>query len=699
MKTSPIKGCAVLPQRAKSIPIFLFALLICRPSPVDARIFSPRIENCHTRSLGEDPTRIVNFSRALAQVVPSEEASTLGLNKKEGQDVIRIDLFGRTGQEIQGFDNATGKLATMFTETHDLNYNVWSTATYICNSLFPPSPLPEPYVPQNTTYCPLPAGDLGINISVPISGSYGLSTLRTQVRIVDTAIPANELSCINIDLSPYYDDAWYWSLLLWLPAGLAIGYWIAAWAARFAAGWVVGGVGDESSTVEEETRQGAGIGSVADAGGDSTASQLSRKWGTMLVSGVSGERLGFSGALLRFSKSATPRVFPSRLYLIMPLLHVVTPGFRDVIWHLQFCAVLAMIAVDWPEFAYPILAQGAWASLVWNVTLAQSQLVDPLYVNAENKFPTNFRSQGNDTAYPLYMDENIPNAFLNYAVDGSRASNGMQRFAVAIGLRYQDLFGVCLVLFLAIAAAVIVLSLLFWGLMASADLLRTRRRMAKRATMQTRNPVPASTGYTDADITARYKNSIDAYGPETTGATQMPHLHDRKGSGSTLLNLTGNSGTRRPSALKRVWARFKVKGPIGAFHWAALCGAFPKPYAFVLSLTSITLQEILFGLLCYSTCRSPHSRHTSGRSRTLRRWPLSFSPAWHSPSFPSLCPCFCFIVFGERQQPNYTTRCARCWHSVRCTTSTPRVISSTTVCDSWQVSSRALPSESDRIMD
>lgn len=285
------------------LPGLLFALSLAFVPLTNARIFSPRIEDCHSPSPGEDPSRLVNLTRALAQIVPAQEAQTLGLSGKEGQDVVRIDLFGETGQEIVGFDNVTGKLATMFTETHDLNFNVWSTTTYICNSLFPPSPLPEPYIPRNTTYCPLPAGRLGINVSIPISGSYGLSTLRTQVRIVDTALPPRELSCINIDLSPYYDDAWYWDIFLWIPAALAIGYWIASWAARFAAGWVAGGPGDESSAAEEEIRGGGGILSVAGAGGDRGTSRFSRKWGTMLVSGVSGERLGFSGALLRFSMS------------------------------------------------------------------------------------------------------------------------------------------------------------------------------------------------------------------------------------------------------------------------------------------------------------------------------------------------------------------------------------------------------------
>ena len=42
-----------------------------------------------------------------------------------------------------------------------------------------------------------------------------------------------------------------------------------------------------------------------------------------------------------------------------PLSFVVTPGFKDIIFHLQFCTSLAMIAVQWPDvrigplFLYP----------------------------------------------------------------------------------------------------------------------------------------------------------------------------------------------------------------------------------------------------------------------------------------------------------------------------------------------------------
>jgi hypothetical protein len=255
--------------------------------------------------------------------------------------VLRIDLVGETGEEFVGFNNETGKLATMFSTTSDMTYELWSTTTFACNSLFPPSPLPYPYIPNNTTYCPLDAGPFAINLSVPLKHGYPLSTLSTNVRIVDTAVPANELLCVELDMTTYYPQGWYYNLFFWLPIGLAIGYWVSSWAGRFAAGWVVGRMADNvgSGDVQGWGRQGG----------------KSRKWGTMVVSGLSGERLGFSGGLLRFgelfsthdrSNSDHPQLADLSL-----AASSVTPSVRDVFFHLQFCAVLAMVAVQWPGFA------------------------------------------------------------------------------------------------------------------------------------------------------------------------------------------------------------------------------------------------------------------------------------------------------------------------------------------------------------
>ena len=95
-----------------------------------------------------------------------------------------------------------------------------------------------------------------------------------------------------MDLTPYKQNAWYYNLFLGLPIALAIGYWIASWGARFAAGWVVG-----SGVAEYEQKEG-----TARAERVSKREATMRKWGTMIISGLSGERFSVSGGLLRFGQ-------------------------------------------------------------------------------------------------------------------------------------------------------------------------------------------------------------------------------------------------------------------------------------------------------------------------------------------------------------------------------------------------------------
>jgi hypothetical protein len=169
---------------------------------------------------------------------------------------------------------------------------VYSSTSWLCNSVFP-SNLTEPYYPFNTTYCPLPAGQFAINLTIPLYRSYGLTTLSTEVRIVDTSLSANTIACVDIDVTPYNRDGWYYELFLWLPVAIAVGFWATSWTARFTAGWIVG-----SGVAGYETKEGSATRIVA----ANKREARMRKWGTMIVSGLSGERLSVSGGLLRFGE-------------------------------------------------------------------------------------------------------------------------------------------------------------------------------------------------------------------------------------------------------------------------------------------------------------------------------------------------------------------------------------------------------------
>lgn len=83
---------------------------------------------------------------------------------------------------------------------------------------------------------------------------------------------------------------------------------------------------------------------------------------------------------------------------------------------------------------------------------------DPLTVQQYNP-PSNFVDQLNNPSSPIFVDSNAPNTLLMLPPN---ATNGVESFAAAVGLRPQDLFGICLSIFLMILAGAITLSVLIW---------------------------------------------------------------------------------------------------------------------------------------------------------------------------------------------------------------------------------------------
>ncbi len=83
---------------------------------------------------------------------------------------------------------------------------------------------------------------------------------------------------------------------------------------------------------------------------------------------------------------------------------------------------------------------------------------DPLTVQQYNP-PSNFVDQLNNPSSPIFVDSNTPNTLLMLPPN---ATNGVESFAAAVGLRPQDLFGICLSIFLMILAGAITLSVLIW---------------------------------------------------------------------------------------------------------------------------------------------------------------------------------------------------------------------------------------------
>jgi hypothetical protein len=125
--------------------------------------------------------------------------------------------------------------------------------------------------------------------------------------------------------SPYGDAA----IIFWSTIGLAIAYWLVVGIARVVSAWGRGA-----------SRPGPGFWPKVENAG------------FVLASAISGERLATSRALLRFGE-------------VIVILSIVnqsntrfegTPSLRDIIFHTQWCASLAMVAVQWPEFVCELIS-------------------------------------------------------------------------------------------------------------------------------------------------------------------------------------------------------------------------------------------------------------------------------------------------------------------------------------------------------
>ncbi|KAJ6536674.1 hypothetical protein DFH09DRAFT_1401069 [Mycena vulgaris] len=348
----------------------------------------------------------LTVEQVYGQVLSSEQLGTY----------LNLTVIGTSAQDIFGFTNTSSSLATLFTTTSVLTLNVWTNSTYLCNSLRPASPLVLPT--NETNYCPLAAGPFAISSAIPWGANRPLTTLNTRLRAVDPF--SKELLCLTVNttpLDPSIDSPYGVArAIFWATVALAILYWLVIGVARVVSAWGRG-----------ITRPGRSLWARAQSAG------------FILASAISGERFATSPALMRFS----------------------TPCLRDVLFHTQWCAALAMVAVQWPSFAYPLLVQSAWATLSYSkshITLTNNVHWNPL-VTFPYSPPSTFSDQLADPTSPLYINPDVPNLLFTLPAN---ATSGMSMFAYTLGVRPQDLFPICIVLFLAIVAATIVLSFIVW---------------------------------------------------------------------------------------------------------------------------------------------------------------------------------------------------------------------------------------------
>lgn len=199
--------------------------------------------------------------------------------------------------------------------------------------------------------------------------------------------------------------------------------------------------------------------------------------------------------------------------------------------------------------------------------------------------PALFANMMADPYYPLYLD---PNSF-NPLLDLGGARHGMESWARAVGLRPQDLFGTCLVIFLCLTLGVTLISLLLWAFHGIFEYTSAETRR-----LPNRNSLGSSP---QASLGGKEAYEPRSYGWDSEGP-QLP----------TQASLAAARNASAPSRLRKTWLRFRLKGEAGAFHAAALYGnlirlilVFHLPVTafsvYQLSLSSASIVSRVFAAL------------------------------------------------------------------------------------------------------
>ncbi|PVF96351.1 hypothetical protein CPB86DRAFT_762385 [Serendipita vermifera] len=391
---------------------FLWLTILCITLQLGTSFAQPvslPFSSCSPSAVTEpDPSKRVNITGVYGQLHHRDDPASRAL---------KLVAFGEVGDTLEGYSNQTGYLATLFTSTNYLTYSVFDDTSALCDSIRPPSPLPT-LDANDTEYCPLAAGKLAFGLSIPLNEAYSLKTLVTQIRIVDSSSPAHELTCMEVTATPLYlGDKLYgpWTGIFWVTIGLTLAYWTVTGIGRISAAWDRG-LGRSGNILWMKVE----------------------RTGFILASALSGEKFSVYPALLRFA----------------------TPSARDLMLTTQWCASLAMISVQWPEFAYPIFSNAAWSTLLSNTTLVSGtqnpKSWNPLQSDSFQPFSV-FAEQIADSNSPLHLDTSESNVLLNFPPN---AKDGMAKFVSSVGVLPQNAFGICMSTFLLITASVIVLSTL-----------------------------------------------------------------------------------------------------------------------------------------------------------------------------------------------------------------------------------------------
>ncbi|KAM0793143.1 hypothetical protein ACM66B_000619 [Microbotryomycetes sp. NB124-2] len=428
-----------------ALAALVFALSVC--DLVKGAVVAARPSSCLARTSSTAPAdRLLNFSRVYAQfdqgqTYTGELAQGFDLSTRpvlrndQGAiltgtgNVLRLVFVGNTTAQAQGYSNDTDFLSTIVTDSQVLTFPVNQNTSALCSSIRTTAG------PQGTTEngqtvitdsgCPY-QGDVALGLSVPLRDSYALTTISTQLVVLDPSNEALHLACYDVSLTPFYPSHWVYKLILYIIIGLLAAYTLLYVVAHFWAAYTTWLHDNETHLASSLTLKLV-----------TTSTPLSRRkmWGAIWFGAWAGKQVVNSGSLRRF----------------------VTAELREMFAFAMWFSLVGAVAVNWPGFTYPAFAQTAWTTLVYNNSLPFTSSAPPVLPN-DFDVPQEFQSQINDVTSPIYLDDSLPNVLL----DLDQAKTGIERWARMIGVRYQDVWSVCAFTFFCIVAAVIAAHAVFF---------------------------------------------------------------------------------------------------------------------------------------------------------------------------------------------------------------------------------------------
>lgn len=181
--------------------------------------------------------------------------------------------------------------------------------------------------------------------------------------------------------------------------------------------------------------------------------------------------------------------------------------------------------------------------------------------------PGQFSEQLSDPSSPIFINTSVPNVIYSLPPD---ATHGISSFAYTLGIRPQDLFPTCLILFLGIIASVIVISLIIWAIDYTVGLVGgSTGSQGPNAAMsrlgRARSPVYGTKEQGDNQLPSAMdeNKSLTGSGPATSTGGKFPNAR-------FSLPLASGVSSDRGINSHRAW--WRLRSDIGAFHGSVLHG-------------------------------------------------------------------------------------------------------------------------------